>query len=190
MRAPFHLSDRRMPTVDLGTLCELMYNEGLDFASFTDGVRIDTLPGIGCKPRASVFFSELAPTADGDTDQTMIRPEWYTWIMHEEFHTLEYSTYDIAFATIDSSTLIAQTHPGFLPRGDYTSGSATVNWNMVCADGWSGVHVHTPRAGMLWQLAGWDVPTVAVWESKALTELMLFRNAGEPWTYFAEPGCA
>ena len=179
-----------METVDLHTLCELMYNEGMDFASFTGNADIDALPGIGPKPKGSVFFSDLAPEHNGDTDSVSILPSWYTWIMREEFNTAHYAKLDVAFATFDKACLIQQTHLDFLPRGLYTTGSATVNWNMVCSDGWSGVHVSQPWAGSLWNLAGWDVPTVAIWESKAVTEMLVFKNAGEPWTYFTEPGCA
>ena len=179
-----------METVDLHTLCELMYNEGMDFASFTGNTAIDTLPGIGPKPKGSVFFSNLTPERNGDTDHVAILPAWYTWIMYEEFNTSHYANLDLAFATFNNASLIQQTHLDFLPRGMYTTGSATVNWNMVSSDGWSGVHVPHPFAGNLWHLAGWDVPTVAVWESKAITELIVFKNAGTPWTYCIEPACA
>lgn len=162
-----------------------MFDEGFDYATFAPRYALDfplrPSVGVGFKPKDTIFFTILEPAANA-------RPAWHRWCLYQDYHIDHYAAQPIAFAAFHSQRLAPQSLPGFaVGHGTYLADRAyQTDWDAVRADGWAGVDVAHPLRSRLWQLAAWDVPTVAVWDKPAIAELLVFENAGR-WLYAPEP---
>ena len=192
------MSDHKK-TACLNDLSSILVKEGYRYASFIKNIKFlekfvcFSIPPLGsnAKPGQSLYFSEIS--TDG---KEITAPEWYRSVISNDNAVSYYESQDITFAEIDFKHIVLQSNPGFDEDGgkyisiDSHSLLPSINWNMVAADGWKGVHVTDPREGF-WEDAGWDVPTVAIWDcmarnSKSVTKFMSFENAGA-WKYDSHP---
>ena len=184
----------------LEALCAAMAWRGFHHASFVRrGLLEEGLaplpPEATGKPLDCVYFSLVC--RDDDYDDDSLLPAWFRWIQANTHALPRYGACDLAFARFRPDTLIPATDPRLGPGGAFVErpryseshlDPCYIFWDKVRAAGWCGVDVPDPNATDKLYMAAWEVPTVAVWDARAIEAAVVFPHAagGAPFRYACE----
>lgn len=182
-------------TVTIHDLCDEMHRQGYTYASLcspkwagffeTHGNTVDEMDnGFHTrKPMPAGYFSKVQPPEEEGDDKGKAVLSWAQWCIDEDYHVDEYSALPIYFAKFDESTLASPQHPLVKQHEnrDRFNGIG-YDWKKISRS-FHGVRV-TEDDYDIFNRCAWDVPTVAVWDTRCITHIKAFDNAGE-WMYYA-----
>ena len=173
-----------------------MHERGYIYATLTRSTAmnftvIDPTLGLGdCHvPSNALYFSKLEEAWESEEDEVEdYVPAWYKILNYESMPGGEpthpqlprYEGGNIAFAMIDTSELIkADADKALIKKYEY-------DWRKY---DWEKMRRETGKKGFQLEsfdpnYSGWDVSTVVVWNPDVLTEVVFFKRAHEPFTYW------
>lgn len=177
--------------MNIQTLSETMLREGFEYCSMVDAPSLDayrsppqTSAAPSVKPTFSTLYCSRLQTRDGETV-----PEWYDFVVGEEYETDAYSRKDLLFVKADSSRLVFAQDQRFRTGGAWrkeTQHISTVLWSSVAAEA-AGIVVDPSISEVRDVFPMWDVDTLAIWDGTCVKEHRAFRNVGA-WLYEAGSG--
>jgi hypothetical protein len=178
--------------MNIQTVSEKMKRAGFEYCAMVSTLSLDAYR----TPQAMANVVSLKPATPTlacsriqECDGGMV-PEWYLFVVGEDFRVDEYSRRDLLFVKTDPSRLVTESDPRFGKNGAWRmeeEGSRympTIRWPSVVA-ACAGITVDPAKFEVRDVFPAWDVDTLAVWDSSCITDAMAFRNVGE-WLYGEE----
>lgn len=119
------------------------------------------------KPNKGIYFSKIIIEIDDDTNEEIAIPEWYKWIIYENYLIDDYEKSDLLFAKIDLSQLknlndftpIKNPKLGFLDIYDWVDISN--NCNGIIVDEYKKL---------------WDIHQIVIWNKDAIINDKYYKN--------------
>ncbi len=165
-----------------------MKREGFEYCSMVSTLSLDAFKSppvmrnaFSSKPTAPTLSCSRIQACDGG-----FVPDWYLFVVSEEFNVDEYSQKDLLFVKADSSRLVTESDPRFRKSGAWrqeTQYMPTIRWPKVAAV-CAGITVDPTKFEVCDVFSMWDVDTLAVWDGSCITATRAFRNTGK-WLYEA-----
>ncbi len=172
--------------MNIQTVSEKMKREGFEYCSMVSTLSLDAykVPPVmrkasSSKPTACTLYCSRLQTCNEETV-----PEWYVFVVCEDFNAAVYSQKDLLFVKADSSRLVTESDPRFRKSGAWrqeTPYMPTICWPSVAGE-YAGITVDPAKFEMRDVFPTWDVDTLAVWDSSCITDVRAFQNVGE-WVY-------
>ncbi len=145
------------------------------------------------KPTASLYFSKIQkdntdPEEMGDRDPEALGLSWEHKLhdIADREQTQLYKKNDICFAKFHEDALLSEENCKMMDRfkeKGLFGGQMSFKWKEV-SKAFHGVQVKDP-AYKDWFFSGWNVPTIAVWDTRCMYDVKAFTNAGN-WQYRVE----
>ena len=187
-------------SMHLYDLCRLMVESGYEYAHFNRKLDYDEFKAeltVDRKPWSALVFSKLLQPFWVDEDEAdnnkRYAPDWYSKLVIDNWRVEEYGAWNLTFAKLAKGgiSILRQEQDAELlklHRRDFTvSGRAMprFDWPELQRRGYKGIIVSEPESDFE-PFGGWDVESLAVWDTSVLTDVKHFKNAGKAYEYVVE----
>ena len=194
----WHVKHQRQHTapMQLNDLCTKMYKEGYTHACLYDGKDYPDwanntdkicrmLDQPGPKPYPCLQFTKIVKNYNEPGAMGLSWENKLAW--EGGWDGMDpYETFDICFAKFHKDSVISPKDDSFRQyvRPSLIRSQAWIAWKDMAQDKIHGVNVEHTDEGH-WTSNGFDVPTIAVWDTRCMYDVKAFTNAGN-WQYHVE----
>ena len=144
--------------------------------------------GTKCKPAREnvMYFSKIRETFEDVDGEILDDPEltltWAMFATQENFMLSDYESRDLIFVKIDTARVATQSDPRFCAcPSAWCMSSQCINWPAVASD-YDGISVAVDSNRKLFD--DWQFDSLCIWDRACVTDMVHFKNAGQPWRYF------
>ena len=149
---------------NLNNICKEMIKEDYNYVSLIfnkDIFNIKKPNDITPKPNNGIYFSKIITEYDDDINEDVTLPEWYKWVIYEDYLVDDYEKSNLLFAKFDFSKIknlkefqkTNNTNLGFLDNYNWTDISNKCNGIIV--DEYKNL---------------WDIHQIVIWDFETLIE--------------------
>lgn len=167
-------------------VCEKMKDEGFEYGSLVNTLSItqfDSAPEVMGKPSLKPLAPTLWCSRIVTYEETTL--EWHSFVLDQDYRVDTYAKAHLLFVKVDKSRITCEVDERFRKGGEWrkeTSYIPLIHWSRVASQ-YAGITVDPAGNDRSDVFPMWDVGTLAIWDTKCVTEIRAFENAGSDWTY-------
>lgn len=154
----------------LNLLCKEKFKEDYNYVCLTKNIylfKYEKPINITPKPNKGLYFSKIIFEIDDNTNEEIAIPEWYKWIINEDYLVENYEKSDLLFAKLNLSQL--RNLNEFMPINNPKLGFLdNYNWDDI-SNNCNGIIVNEYKNL-------WDIHQIVIWSSNAVIDYKYYTN--------------
>lgn len=150
--------------INLNNICKEMIKEDYNYVSlicYKDIFKIEKPNDITPKPNNGIYFSKIITEYDDDIKEDVTLPEWYKWVIYENYLIDDYEKSNLLFAKFDFSKI-----------KNLKEFQTTNNINLRFIDNYNWIDISNKCNGIIVDEYKnlWDIPQIVIWDFEKLIE--------------------